>query len=202
MDAQTRDHCLDPFFTTKGPRGSGLGLAMVHGTVQRNGGTLRIESEPGTGTTVSLTLPVSEGPAQVPHVVEPLAPGAPLRILYVDDQPQVASLVGKVLELSGHEIELADGGLRGIEVFWDRFHGDRPFDVVITDLGMPGYDGRQLSARIKQLSPATPVVLLSGWAAMIEDREQDEVLRTVDAVLAKPPDFAELSRTLAKLSKN
>src|SRR6266436_7135914 len=164
MDEDTRRRCLEPFFTTKGERGTGLGLAMVYGMVQRHSAELEIESEPGKGTTMRLlfTLPMPDTAAS--GVAPVLAPTQfPLRILLVDDDPILLQSLRDTLEGDGHSITAAGGGQAGIDAFTAAVSGGTPFDVVVTDLGMPYVDGRKVAAAVRAASPMVPIVMLTGW---------------------------------------
>jgi signal transduction histidine kinase/ActR/RegA family two-component response regulator/uncharacterized membrane protein affecting hemolysin expression len=200
MDEQTRRRCLEPFYTTKGERGTGLGLAMVYGMVQRHSAELDIESAVGKGTTVRVAfatmqtaLPVdSHRPENAPAV-------ASLRLLLVDDDPLIIKTVQEVLESDGHTVVTADGGENGINAFLAaRVRGMR-FDAVITDLGMPYVDGRRVAAAIKGASPQTPVIMLTGWGRRMV--AENETPPHVDRVLSKPPKLAELRSALAELTR-
>jgi CheY-like chemotaxis protein/anti-sigma regulatory factor (Ser/Thr protein kinase) len=197
MDEETRRQCLEPFFTTKGERGTGLGLAMVYGAIERHRGEIDIVSAPGAGTTVRLTLPVPSGAALAVEPSEPLA-GLPsrFRILVVDDDPLVLKSLQDALEGEGHVVHAANQGQVGIDAFRAaRGRGER-FDVVITDLGMPKVDGRQVAAAVKADSPSTPVLLLTGWGQRLV--AEGDIPAHVDQVLSKPPRMPELRRALAR----
>jgi PAS domain S-box-containing protein len=198
MDDDTRRRCLEPFFTTKGERGTGLGLAMVYGVAQRHGADIDIRSAPGHGTTVQLSFPlpsVQPVPAGAPAT---LLPSRPLRILAVDDDPVLLRSLTETLELDGHHAVAASGGQDGIDAFRAAQHGSAPFDAVITDLGMPYVDGHKVASAVKALSPATPVMLLTGWGQrLIADHDNPA---HIDVVLAKPPKVAQLRAALARLS--
>ncbi len=198
MDAATRSKCLELFFTTKGTRGTGLGLPMVYGTVERHGGELHIDSEPGAGTTVRLIFP--SGPPPVPQSAGASAPlrHRPLRILVIDDDPVILKALVATLGQDGHTVAAVDGGQRGIDTFRDANEGNRPFQAVVTDLGMPNVDGRTVAAAIKALRPDVPVILLTGWGhRLLADHDTPS---SVDRVLGKPPKLAELRRALAELT--
>ena len=198
MDEQARARCLEPFFTTKGERGTGLGLAMVYGMVQRHHGDIEIESAPGRGTTVRLLFPAaSEAGAQTVIAREPER-SSPLHILLVDDDPLVLEACRSVLEKEGHTIVTAEGGEAGIASFRQCCGSAKPFDLVITDLGMPGVDGRQVAAAVKAAEPQRPVILMTGWGHRL--RTEDEIPEFVDRVLGKPPKLPELRTTLAELT--
>src|SRR5688500_8146511 len=116
MDEDTRRRCLEPFFTTKGTRGTGLGLAMVYGVAQRHGANLEIESEPGKGTTVRLSFAVAPPPSSIATSSRKPAIG-PTRILIVDDDPLLLKSLRDALESEGHEVTAAGGGQAGINAF-------------------------------------------------------------------------------------
>jgi len=199
MDEETRRHCLEPFFTTKGERGTGLGLAMVYGMVQRHSADIELESEPGKGTTVRLIFPVS-APVMT-SVVRQTAPPHPahrLRLLIVDDDPLLIKSLRDTLGGDGHLITTADGGQKGIEAFIAAEKRGEPFAVVISDLGMPHVDGRKVAAAVKAASPATPVILLTGWGQRL--MAQNDVPPHVDRLLNKPPKLHELRSALAELT--
>ncbi len=198
MDEETRLRCLEPFFTTKGERGTGLGLAMVFGIVQRHSAELEIDSAPGAGTTVRLLFA-----APVEGLAEPGAPEAErrvsgrLRLLLVDDDPILLKSLRDALEADGHAIVTANGGQAGVAAFRACLERGENFAAVITDLGMPHMDGRRVAAAIKATSPATPVILLTGWGRrLIEEGDKPP---HVDHVLAKPPKLRELRESLALL---
>jgi signal transduction histidine kinase/uncharacterized membrane protein affecting hemolysin expression len=198
MDEDTRRRCLEPFYTTKGERGTGLGLAMVYGMVQRHSAEIEIESVPGSGTTMRLSFP-----AHTASVVStalstyPTAPVRRLRILLVDDDPVLIKSLQDTLEEDGHLIVATHGGQAGIDAFAHAQRRAECFDLVITDLGMPYVDGRKVAASIKELSSATPVILLTGWGQrLIADNEMPE---NVNKVLSKPPRLQELRAAFVQL---
>jgi DNA-binding response OmpR family regulator len=199
MDEATRRRCLEPFFTTKGERGTGLGLAMVYGMAQRHNCALEVSSTLGTGTTIRLVFPVSAAP-QVPavRVPAPQLPARSLRILVVDDDPALNESLRNTLQDDGHRVTVAGGGQAGI----DAFHGARqtpePFDVVITDLGMPYVDGRQVADSVRAATPGTPIIMLTGWGQHLS--ADGEPKPRVDRLLSKPPRLQELRAALAELT--
>ena len=198
MSEETRRRCLEPFYTTKGERGTGLGLAMVYGMVQRHSAELEIDSAVGEGTTVRLAfLPVSSGLAVDSHRPENTRLLRSLHLLLVDDDPLIIKTVQDVLERDGHQVTAADGGENGINAFLAaRVRGTR-IDAVITDLGMPYVDGRRVAAAIKGASPETPVILLTGWGRRLV--ADNEIPPHVDKVLSKPPKLAEMRAALSEL---
>jgi PAS domain S-box-containing protein len=198
MDEATRRRCMEPFFTTKGERGTGLGLPMVYGVVQRHGADLNIESGVGQGTTVTLSFPALEiaaagtAPADRPL---PARPGR-LRILVVDDDPLLLKSLQHTLESEGHAVIAANGGQAGIDAFQAAQQGGDIPAIVITDLGMPHVDGRKLAAAVKAASPSTPVIMLTGWGHRLT--AEGDIPDQVDQLLSKPPKLAELRAALAR----
>jgi signal transduction histidine kinase/CheY-like chemotaxis protein len=197
MDEETRKRCLEPFFSTKGKRGTGLGLAMVYGVMKRHEGTIEIQSEPGKGTTFRLLFPVRSTLRKEADTGE-LPPIQALQILCIDDEPLLRELIKEILERDGHEVEVSDSGQSGLDEFRLARERGRPFDVVFTDLGMPYLDGRQVAKMIKQESPSTPVVMLTGWGAFMKD--DTEPPDQVDGIVSKPPRSRELREVLSRLS--
>ncbi len=200
MSEETRRRCLEPFYTTKGERGTGLGLAMVYGMVQRHSAELQIDSELGKGTTLRVIFPVTEtaeGAAMQAPATH--APPQRLSILLVDDDPLILKSLRDILEADGHRVTAADGGQKGIETFSAACKSDTPFDVVITDLGMPYVDGRKVAAAVDAVAPTTPVILLTGWGKRL--LSEDDIPPHVDRVLSKPPKIQDIRTALASLVK-
>jgi PAS domain S-box-containing protein len=195
MDENTRRRCLEPFFTTKGERGTGLGLAMVYGILKRNNAGIEIESAPGSGTTMRLRFPVAHlSDAQTNPVAVAGGSVSSLRVLVIDDDPLVAEVLRDTLERDGHVVTVAEGGEQGISVFRDARAKGESFAIVLTDLGMPYVDGRRVASSVKAESPTTPVILLTGWGRrLVADAD---IPACVDQVLSKPPDLSDLRRAL------
>jgi CheY-like chemotaxis protein len=196
MSEAVRNRCLEPFFTTKGERGTGLGLAMVYGMIQRHSAELEIGSELGSGTTVRLSFPVAATSAAGVSAAD-LRLLKRLRILIVDDDPLLLRSLQDTLERDGHLIAVADGGQAGIDEFCAAEQRGTPFDAVVTDLGMPHIDGRTVATAIKSRAPTTPVILLTGWGYRLQ--EEGDAPQHVDRVLSKPPKLYELRAALSKL---
>jgi signal transduction histidine kinase/CheY-like chemotaxis protein len=200
MDEQTRRRCLEPFFTTKGERGTGLGLAMVYGVLQRHSADLEIDSAPGRGTTMRLVFPAID-PAQARVAGDHPEPGRPSRLplLVIDDDPILLQTLRTILENDGHAVTVANGGEDGIAAFRDAMRAGRPIAAVITDLGMPHTDGRRVAAAIKADSPDTPIILLTGWGQRLID--DDDAPDHVDLVLSKPPKLRDLRQALVDVTE-
>jgi CheY-like chemotaxis protein len=199
MDEETRRRCLEPFFTTKGERGTGLGLAMVYGAMQRHRGDIEIESAPGRGTTIRLLFetaaaPLAAKPAAASGATSKITP---LRVLVIDDDPLILTAMRLTLESDGHRVTAAVGGAAGMAAFQSALAADEPFAVVMTDLGMPHVDGRQVALAVKTASPPTKVLLLTGWVERFAD--SGDLPLHVDMVLGKPPTRAELRKALCQL---
>ncbi len=194
MDAPTRSRIFDPFFTTKAQKGTGLGLSVAYGIVARHDGRIAVESEPGRGTTFTLTFPVclDEAAGQPLHEYE--GEMAPMRVLCVDDEKPVLEVMGELLEALGQEVETALGGVSGIEAA----KRSRP-DVVFTDLGMPVANGWEVASEVKKHSPQTLVVMVTGWGVQLEPESAFE--RGVDYILPKPYTLDEVKRILADISE-
>jgi len=196
MDANTRNHCLEPFFTTKGTRGTGLGLAMVYGITQRHGAELQVDSEPGQGTTVRLLFPDSADGAVMAQKRELPQASPALRLLLIDDDPLILESLRNALEFEGHHVTCAQGGQAGIDMFNAARDRNTPFSAVITDLGMPHVDGRQVATAIKKIEHTAKVIMLTGWGQLMADGS--DVPADVDRVLSKPPNMWELREALAQ----
>jgi PAS domain S-box-containing protein len=193
MSDEIRQRCLEPFFTTKGQHGTGLGLSLVHSTVQRHGGTLTIESAPGRGTTFIVRLPLQDEPHTASAKVEAPAPVRPLHILVVDDDPIVRMSVVAQLNTQAHTVEIASNGREGL----DRFEAGR-FDLVVTDRAMPEMGGDQLAATIERSAPDTPVIMLTGFGDLMAARGEQPT--GVDAVVSKPVTLDALTQAIQKVT--
>jgi CheY-like chemotaxis protein len=157
---------FDPFFTTKPiGKGTGLGLSMVYGFVRQSGGHVGISSEPGIGTTVKLYLPRLAGRsperAASPDLGGIVAPAAGEGVLVVEDDVQVKLMIAAVLADIGYRVLEAADANAALEIL----KGGEAFDLLITDVGLPGMNGRQLAELARQLRPKLPVLFVTGYAA-------------------------------------
>jgi PAS domain S-box-containing protein len=186
MSEDVRDRMFEPFFTTKGSSGNGLGLAMVYGIVSRHHGTVEVDTAPDRGTVVRMRFPVTDRES----ALVPKGPGveAPFRarVLVVDDEPEILSVLREALERSGHEVETAGSGTEGIE----RFRNGR-FDVVLSDLGMGDVSGWDVAKAVRRNGAGRPVLgLVTGWGATIS--EDLVKAHGVQFVISKPFDVEDL----------
>ena len=193
MSEHERQRCLEPFFTTKGDHGTGLGLSVVYGIVQRHGGNVEIASTKGEGSTFAILLPATTPVAAPPEKTEATVDCA-LRILVADDQDIICELIGEYLRADGHAPSTA---LNGREAF-EKFCAE-PFDLVITDQSMPGMNGVQLAAAVKERATGARVILLTGFGD--EMQATGSLPNGVDLILSKPISAADLRRAVAECAK-
>ena len=196
MSEETRKRCLEPFFSTKGRRGTGLGLAMVYGVMERHEASLEIQSEPGKGSTFRLIFPVRQRLCTGAEARETAAPVEPLRILCIDDEPLLRELIQELLKRDGHDVVVCNSGQSGLDEFRRARERGQPFDVVMTDLGMPHMDGRQVAKTIKTESPETGVIMLTGWGVLTN--EPADAPLPVDGILSKPTQSRPLREMLRR----
>ncbi len=183
MSEAVRRRCLEPFFSTKGDGGTGLGLSMVFGIVQRHAGTVEIDSQEGEGSTFRLRLPFRKAGTESETAIDaPPVNGAvghhALRVLAVDDEPAVREILTHLLESEGHQVVTA-GSAR------DALHciHTNTFDLVITDMAMPGMNGEELASTVKTVTPRLPVVLLTGFGGFLDSSPKPS---GVDVLASKP----------------
>jgi len=193
MSDVVRQRCLEPFFSTKGELGTGLGLSMVYGIVERHRGKLGIESVPGQGTTFIIRLPLADNSApSAPIVRDKERATFSLDILIVDDEPGILEVVSAYLRCDGHMVATAASGREALEKF-QRNH----FDLVVLDRVMPEMNGDQVARSIKQLNKDIPVIMLTGFGALIEVTGSQP--QAVDVVLSKPVTMEALRTTIGRL---
>jgi len=180
MPEQVRRRVFEPFFSTKGESGSGLGLSMAYSIIRRHGGEIRVESEPGRGATFTLTVPTArEEPAPPPAPSTPPRRRA-ARVLLVDDEPQVLSALAELLQAAGHEVSAAASGAAALKIY-----APGRYDVVLTNVGMAGMNGWEVAERVRAVDAKVPVVFITGWGLREEERARLSALR-VQRCLFKP----------------
>jgi signal transduction histidine kinase/CheY-like chemotaxis protein len=182
----------EPFFTTKGVKATGLGLSVAYGIVRSHGGELTVESEEGRGTTVTLTLPRALTPPPPPPPPVPARPGA-LRVLLVDDEPEVREALAEMLASHGHTVLPADGADEALA----RLEAEPDLDLVLTDLVMPGRSGWDVAVGVKARRPHVAVGLITGWG---DTTDVDEARRAaVDFLVEKPVSIEALQEAVARV---
>ena len=167
MDARTRERIFEPFFTTKGRgEGTGLGLSVVHGIVRSHGGEILVDSTLGEGSRFQVFLPIAAQVAPKRPARDTGEPKGDERILFVDDEEEIALVAKRMLERLGYEVTVRTSSTEALELY-QRFH-DR-FDVVITDQTMPKLPGDELCRKLREIRPDLPVVLISGLGEGLND---------------------------------
>ena len=195
MDPEVTQRVFEPFFTTKpAGEGTGMGLAVVHGIVQNHGGTIGVRSAPGQGTTVDVYLPVARVDAASPAAGAGALPGGRERILVVDDEPAVAEAMCRTLEGLGYTVTKALRGENALDAL--RNNRDR-FDLLITDMAMPGISGDRLVQAAHRLCPGLPVVLCTGYSRRLSAEKAEALGAT--ALAFKPLTRAELAPLIRRV---
>ena len=190
MTEEVRKRVFDPFFTTKGEEGTGLGLSVSHSIIERHGGDLRVDSRPGEGTTFTITLPIGMGPAGESTAGPETGGERKGRILLVDNDPQVLSILGEMLKDAGHHVLPVPSGSEALRVFVPN-----GFDLIITNVGMPEMSGWDVAERLRAKDPNVPVIFITGWGLQEEDQARCRRLG-ISALLFKPVPPQELHRTV------
>ncbi len=190
MSEAVRRRIFEPFFSTKGEAGSGLGLAMVYSIVKRHGGEIVVDSAPGVGTTFTITLPAAGEIVSQPPPDEGHGPRRLVRVLVVDDDPQVLSTLAELMSTLGHTVTAAKSGPVALELY-----APGRFDVVLSNVGMAGMNGWELAGRLRELDTSVPIVFITGWGLREEDHARLVALR-VHRCLFKPVRPTELDAAI------
>ncbi len=187
MTEEVRDRIFDPFFSTKGSSGTGLGLSEVYGTLKRHGGEIIVKSEVGVGTKISLSFDaVKAKPVEAPVLALEVPPA---RILAVDDNEFFAEMLNELLTAEGHSVSTYTSTAEAIEDF-----AKNDYDMVITDMEMPAMGGREFAELIKSKRTNTPILLLSGWPIFLED--EPNLAEFIDFALAKPFTVEDIQKVI------
>ena len=175
-----RDRIFDPFYTTKGPQSTGLGMSVSYGIITRHKGTITVESQEGKGTTLTIKIPIKEVEEVKEEKVQGLQrKGRKGNILIVEDEEDIRILLSEILTSNGHVVSVASDGKKGVEIF-----RKGSFDLVLTDLGMPGMSGWEVASSVKKLAPEVIVAIVTGWDIRLG---KDELKQNgVDMVINKP----------------
>ena len=190
MTEEVKRHVFEPFYTTKGEHGTGLGLAMVYGCIRRHEGTVHLESEPGKGTAFIIRLPFDKTERIDTNIQTIRPPMKPCHILVVDDEPAVRQVITEFVSYWDHTFEVAANGQEGLE----KFRAGK-FDLVITDWSMPQMSGDQMAEAIKQIAPGQPIVLLTGFGVL---KQSSEKPAAVDFMISKPATLEKLYDVISK----
>jgi len=198
MDSETQSHIFEPFFTTKGPKGTGLGLSTVYGIVKQSGGYIWVSSEPNKGTTFKIYLPrVSETPESLAQTAAPAQPESvpgSETILVVEDEVNLRYLARQFLEKQGYRVIEAADGAAAMQI---AVAHEGIIHLLLTDVIMPGMNGRELAQRILEIRPNTKVLYMSGYTENVIGRNG-----TLDAgirLLQKPFTLRDLKDTVREV---
>jgi signal transduction histidine kinase len=182
MSDDVQQNIFEPLFTTKGEQGTGMGLAASYGIVQEHEGDIEVTSEPGEGTTFTLTFPpADEGEPERDDTEPETVSSAAVRVLVVDDEEMVRSIVTQLLTLNDHKVDRASSGAEALDLF-DQNH----YDIVFTDFGMPEMTGAELAEQLHARAPDLPIILLTGYT------DPEAAVDEVNDVLSKPFKLEEL----------
>jgi CheY-like chemotaxis protein len=193
MDGEVRARIFEPFYTTKGVHGTGLGLFVSYGIIERHGGHITVDSEPDRGATFTLDLPHDEpvAPPRNDSASRVVEWNGPLSILVVDDESLVRETLGEMAASLGHRVTLADGGRAALALL-----EEGEFDLVFTDLSMPEMDGWELAREIRRRRPAQPICVVTGYGA--EAGSANTADGAADAIIGKPFNFDQVEKVLAR----
>jgi PAS domain S-box-containing protein len=194
MPEDVRQKIFEPFFSTKGAHGTGLGLSVSYSIIERHSGSISVVSEPGRGTNFTIDLPAVVGDESSDDVEGMIGNAPGLRILVVDDEEPVRETLAEMLVAVNHEVELAGSGHEAVQ----KMHTGA-FDFVFTDLAMPEMDGWETARLIRKNWPNVRIVLVTGYGPTTTPPAGEEDL--VDAIIGKPFDFAQVGSTLNALTR-
>ncbi len=192
MTDDVKEHCFEPFFSTKGAHGTGIGLAMTFGIIKRHHGTINVTSKPDAGTRFTISIPLT--PSELPDSIETIAPDikvGSLRVLVIDDDKTTHTILKKYLETENHTVETARTGKKGIQAF-----SRKEFDLVITDRAMPDMSGDEVSVEIKGMHADTPIIMLTGFGEIMKGN--GEIPIGVDTIVGKPATQREINHAIAR----
>jgi CheY-like chemotaxis protein len=189
MTEEVRARCMEPFVTTKGERGTGLGLAMVYGIVQRHHGAIEVESKLGEGTLVRVRLPFYRGAGAAERTDGP-SMTRKLKILLVDDEQVVRDVIALFLRHEEHEVEITSSAIDAL-----RLVREQKFDLVITDHAMPGMTGGNFVATLRSAGFDIPIVMLTGFGELMVT--SDSIPTGVTKLVNKPVTMEDLRSAIA-----
>jgi putative nucleotidyltransferase with HDIG domain len=194
MPEEVRQRIFEPFFTTKGPQGSGLGMSMVYGIISRHKGEIQVASIPDKGSTIVIHLPVRESTAKeasAPSAGQKVLNQEPTHILVIDDEEVMRNALTDILKIGNHRVKTAADGMKGLELL-----REERFDMVISDLSMPGISGLEVLKQVKKEKPGIPSILITGWGL---EMDPDEMTAAgIDKVIRKPFQLKEVLNLVAE----
>ena len=193
MTREVTERVFEPFYTTKKDRGTGLGLSMVHGIITQSGGQIKVDSQPGSGTTFTILLPFATRPAERGRQARASldALGGSERILLVEDEESVRTVASDILTKSGYRVVSVHSSEAALDLWLQR---TEPFDLVITDVVMPGMTGWELGERIHAHAPDQEIIYMSGYSH--EVLQQHGAALSTFTLLQKPFTKLDLLRTV------
>jgi PAS domain S-box-containing protein len=194
MPEDVKQKIFEPFFSTKGAHGTGLGLSVSYSIIERHSGSISVSSKPGQGTDFTIDLPAVVAEATADNVNVEIGETPSLRILVVDDEAPVRETLAEMLIAVNHQVELASSGHEAVQKL-----RAGTFDFVFTDLAMPEIDGWETARMIRKDWPAVRIVLVTGYGPTTTPPAGEEGL--VDAIIGKPFDFAQVGSTLSALTR-
>lgn len=200
MPPEIVERIFEPFYTTKGERGTGLGLAASHGIIARHGGRIMVVSEEGLGTRFEVRLPLYEKPGRTKKQ-ETSAAGIKLkaaRVLIVEDEERIRALLRDTFSTAGHQVTEAATGSQAIARLEEA--KEEKFDLVISDLGLPEVSGLHVARWVKEHSPDTIFILATGWPDMVQPEDYER--GRLDAVIKKPFDMMDVLKQAMGLLMN
>ncbi|KPK78656.1 MAG: hypothetical protein AMJ89_00815 [candidate division Zixibacteria bacterium SM23_73] len=199
ISEEAKQKIFEPFFTTKGVKNAGLGLSVAYGIIQRHQGDIQIESKPGEGTTAVVRLPVSktlgkEEPKEEESKKPPVQRES-ANILVIEDEKDVRGLLFDILTSANYMVKLASGGAEGLEIC-----KRGKFDIVFTDLGMPGMSGWEVAKGIKEMDSNTTVLLITGWGVEMDEEKLKE--SGIERVVTKPMKVESLLTLVSEIMES
>ncbi|MDA3787661.1 MAG: PAS domain S-box protein [Desulfobacula sp.] len=195
IDPKIIDRIFDPYFTTKGiGKGSGMGLAVVHGIVKSHSGSIKLDNTPGKGTKFSILFPLAQGKATVEAGAIQKIPRGSETILFVDDEISIVNMVQRMFERLGYKVETAITPQDALDRF--ALNPDH-FDLVITDMTMPQMTGVDLSEKLMAFQPDIPIIICTGYSALVDEEKAKEL--GLAAYVMKPINLSEIAQTIRKV---
>lgn len=190
MTQEVKNKIFEPFFTTKGDQGTGLGMSVAYSVISRHEGEIEIESSPGLGSTFTIKLPKCEE-VRKGEKIKTLS-GEKAGVLIIEDEKNIREVLKEMLSTEGYKVTCVAKGKEGIELF-----KKKKFDLVITDLGIPGMSGWEVADQIKSINPSTPVVLSTGWGVKFDPAKMKS--KNVDQVIKKPFSLKQVLEVISDL---